>query len=56
MSPTPPAYRYPDTYAERVEWYQRGTPQPWTPYSAAAPDALRDGLLVGWRAHVEKRA
>lgn len=53
---TPPTYRYPATHAERVEWHERGTPAPWTPYSADAPDATRDGLLKGWREHMERRA
>jgi hypothetical protein len=53
---TPPTYRYPDTYEERVLWHEKGTPAPWTPYTREAPDALRDGLLKGWREHAEKRA
>lgn len=52
---TPPAYRYPDTYAERVAWLERGTPAPFTAYTSAAPDAFRDGLLRGALAHAGKR-
>lgn len=47
----PATYRYPATYAERVDWHTRGTPPPWTPYTSDAPDPLRDGLLRGFQAH-----
>lgn len=46
------SYRYPDTHAERVAWLDRGTPAPWTTYTADAPDAYRDGLRAGFRNHV----
>lgn len=53
--PEPPAYHYPTTHAERVEWHARGTPKPYTPYTPDAPDAFRDGLLNGWRDHRPER-
>ncbi len=46
------AHRYPDTLAERVRWHETGTPAAWQPYTREAPDALRDGLLAGWQAHM----
>jgi len=45
-------HRYPDTHAERVRWHEAGTPAPLQPYTREAPDALRDGLLAGWQAHM----
>ena len=46
-----PAYRYPDTHAERVAWHERGTPAPWSPYVPDVLDPYRDGLLNGAVAH-----
>ena len=54
-APSTPLYRYPETHAERVEWYVRGTPKPWAPYVPEAPDAYRDGLLAGALAHRPQR-
>lgn len=48
---TAPQYRYPDTHAERIAWLERGTQAPFTPYTGAAPDEMRDGLLRGFHAH-----
>ena len=54
MTDTLPRYRYPETHADRLLWHERGTPAPWTPYTADAPDATRDGLLRGFEAHKGK--
>jgi hypothetical protein len=53
-APPAPIYRYPDTYAERVAWHERGTPAPFAPYTPEAPDAYRDGLALGYRLHMER--
>lgn len=44
-------HRYPATHSERVRWHEQGTPAPFAPYTSAAPDAYRDGLLRGFRVH-----
>ena len=51
-----PVYRYPSTYDERLRWHAIGTQPPVTPYTSDAPDALRDGLLKGWRDHQRETA
>lgn len=46
-------YRYPASHSERVQWHERGTPAPFTPYHSAAPDDYRDGVLRGFEAHMK---